>query len=440
MILMIYRIMNKHSCWCGFAIRANIFRQTFHLTLTGFQTLLGFRSESAVIAGLTRNPLKHLILILLLTSCISDYTPVGVADTAGILVVEGMIVVNGQTTIKLSRTVKLYDKFPKNAVYVQNANIQLIDEENRIIAVARQQTVAGMPVPGMYEINDEIFFMPGMKYALDIRIGNSHYRSAFIESVHTPEIDEVSWNVNEDNSMDIMVSTHDPANQTKYFLWRFEEDWEITAPLRAVYRYDPDTKKVVESDRYRCWNSDKSKSLLLGASDRLSETVIINKKIHYIQPNDPRFCSLYSILVKQYGLDREAYDFFDKLQQHVDQSGSLFAPQPSEKEGNIQCLSNPDEPVIGYMAIAREVTHRLYIDIEQLNLFYLFRHYECETTPWDNVPNIFIPNIDYAYAIGLGIYEVTGPGSYRCSPIRCVDCTVSGGTKNKPDFWPNHNK
>jgi len=26
---------------------------------------------------------------------------------------------------------------------------------------------------------------------------------------------------------------------------------------------------------------------------------------------------------------------------------------------------------------------------------------------------------------------------FVCAPIRCVDCTLRGGTKNKPGFWPN---
>ena len=382
-----------------------------------------------------------------MAGCISEYHPVGVLDTAGILVVDGLIIDNGQTVIQLSRTVKMADQIQTESVYVQNAQIQLIDESNSIIAVAEPQIVDGSRVPGMYVINDVISFNAGMKYALDIRIGNSHYQSDFVSPVHTPEIDEVTWSINEDQSMDIMVSTHDPTNRTQYFFWRFDEVWEFTAALYANNRYDPVTRTVIPQslsgdNRYYCWNYDNSKSLLYSSSDRLSETVVKDKKIHHIPANNPRFCFLYSILVKQYGLDKEAYDYFENLQRNVDKTGSLFSPQPTEKEGNIQCLSNPDEPVIGYIAIAKEVTYRLFIDVEKLNLF---RHENiCSTDPTPEgeqageiIPSRTIRDIASAYDSGLGIYQVLGASRYRCFMLRCVDCTVSGGTKNKPDFWPN---
>jgi len=387
------------------------------------------------------------LTVLSLTSCISPFEPKGVADTAGILVVEGLVVVNGKTTIKLSRTIKLEDKFPKSAVYVQNATVQLIDEKNHVIAEAKPQTINQKPVPGMYEIDNTISFNPDMKYALDIRIGNSHYRSDFIAPVHTPEIDEVSWTVNEDKSMDIMVSTHDPANKTQYYFWNFEEDWEYTAPFFTSHRYDPVNKTVIEQDlygsnnRYFCWGSGKSNSLLFGSSIQLSDAVIKNKKIHHITPNNRRFSYLYSILVRQYGLQKEAYDYFANLQRNVDESGSLFAPQPSEKDGNIQCLSNPDEPVIGYIAIAKEITYRLFIDMVSLNL-YSPGGCALEDEEGNQTGIVVMTNsLDKAYKEGYGIYYALVPGSlYRCLLLPCVDCTYSGGSKQKPDFWPNNHQ
>jgi hypothetical protein len=394
--------------------------------------------------------LLSVLTVLSLAGCISEYHQVGVSDTAGILVVDGLIIDNGQTVIHLSRTIKVEDQFKKEAVYVQNAQIRLIDESNNTVAVAGPQIADGDPVPGTYVINDGISFNAGMKYALDIRIGNSHYQSDFVSPVNTPEIDEVTWSINKDKSMDIMVSTHDPSNRTKYFFWRFEEVWEYKTALVAFYRYDPVTKTVLDQDlagdnRHYCWNYDYSKSLLYGSSDRLSETIVKDTKIHNIPANDSRFCYLYSILVKQYGIDKEAYAYFENLQRNIDKSASLFAPQPAEKEGNIQCLSNPDEPVIGYIAIAKEVTYRLFIDMAKLNLF-RYEHI-CNTVQVPDGPETgkYVPsrsfrNMAEAHRAGFGIYEVLGPSMYWCFSNRCVDCTVREGTKNKPDFWPNDHR
>jgi len=376
------------------------------------------------------------LLCYLLSSCISPFEPVGVKDTAGILVVEGLVLDGGTTVIKLSRTVKLDQQLSTTSVEVQHATVQLIDENNNVIAVAAQQVVNGVPVAGAYVINP-ISFASELKYALNIMVGDRHYRSAFVSSVHTPEIDEVRWELNEDETIDIKVSTHDPANQSNYFLWAFEEDWEIRSRLFGESRYDQQSGTIIEhslsgpNNRYYCWASDRSKSLLLSSSDKLSESIISNKKIHQIQPRTTRLSYLYSILVKQYSLDKEAYGYFENLQRNVEEGGSLFAPQPSEKAGNIRCLSHPDEPVIGYIAITQETTYRLFIDAVPLDLG---DRWGCDTNEFEEFAFVVLSN---AYTQGLGIHFATAPNMYRCVSIRCVDCTVRGGTKNKPDFWPN---
>jgi len=381
----------------------------------------------------------NIILICLLSGCISDYELVGGKDTAGILVVEGIILENG-TTIKLSRTVKLDAKLPANAVVVKDATVQVIDEKNQVIARATPQAKPA----GTYAITDPISFAPGMKYALDILIGNDHYRSDFVSPIQTPEIDEVSWRLNKNNSVDIMVSTHDPANNVSYYRWTFYEDWEIRSRAFGAFYYNDITKELTQQsfigpNRYYCWASDHSKSFVLGSSDKFMEAIIKNHTIHTFQSGNSRYSYLYSILVKQYGLNKEAYDYFEHLQRNVDESGSLFAPQPSEKAGNIHCLTNPAEPVIGYIIASKETTYRLYIPFAELHLDLLEDGYFCEYEEPFLEEELYL-----AYLQELGIRNVVLFGSgataipvYICVPIKCVDCTRRGGSKVKPAFWPN---
>ena len=177
------------------------------------------------------------LLIYLLSSCISDYEAVIEEDMAGLLVVEGVILEEG-TKITLSRTVHLSEAIFSGSSFdnINNATIHIIDEGYNIIAVATQENSLGP-----YTVNERFSFVPEMKYALDIHLYNKHYQSAFVDPVSSPEIDEVSWKINNDHSIDIMVSTHDPNNETLYCLWSFEENWELTARYLAPYRYDPIT-------------------------------------------------------------------------------------------------------------------------------------------------------------------------------------------------------
>jgi len=235
-------------------------------------------------------------IILFPVSCIESYEPAGVQDTAGILVVEGMILEKG-TTIKLSRTIRLDSTLQRASNYnaVHNALVQVIDETKNVIAIAEQQIVNGKINPGVYAVNGEIIFNPGTKYALDIQVENRNYQSAFVSPVHTPEVDDVTWKQNDDNSIDIMVSTHDPENKTNYFRWVFKEDWEYRSNYFGRYVYIPNTGEIIEqsmfgpNNRYYCWDSDVSKKILLASSDKHTESIIKNKKIHSFQPNNTRF-------------------------------------------------------------------------------------------------------------------------------------------------------
>ena len=384
--------------------------------------------------------LIYITVLFFLSSCIEPFEPIGVKDSAGILVVEGIIVEQG-TTIKLSRTVrlneKLYDASRPNLTKVDNAVIHIIDEANNVIATAVPQIINEVLTPGTYVINEPITFTPGMKYALDMIVDKTYYRSAFVSPVLTPEIDEVSWTLNDDKIIDIMVSTHDPTNEIKYYRWAFEEDWEVRAPLFATRRYDPQSRLIIEqnintpNNRYYCWGSAVSKSILLSTTDRLTESVIKNKIIHRISASDRRFSYLYTILVKQYGLDKEAYTYFENVRRNAENGGSIFGIQPTEIKGNIQCVSYPHINVIGYVAIAKETISRIYINSTGLYI----PESDCNS---DRFETMATHEISTLYDYGWGIFQYDYNNNvYLGISRKCVDCTELGGTKNKPVFWPN---
>ena len=379
----------------------------------------------------------YTLLIYTLSSCISIFDPPGgMKERTGILVVEGVITEEG-TKITLGRTIKLNEELSQSYLFenINNAIIHVIDENHTIIAVAQQAYNWGP-----YVVNERFSFVPGMKYALDIRTtDNKQYQSSFLTPVRTPDIDEVTWQINEDQSIDIFVSTHDPENQINYYRWDFEEDWEIRSSRIGPLRYDPVTQSVIPhyyntiDNRYYCWITDHSKSLLFASSVKNMEAAIKNHKIHSFEPGSSRYSYLYSILVRQYGLDQEACLYFENVQRNMDESSSIFAPQPSEKSGNIQCLSDPDETVIGYITASEVKTYRLFIPMAELRFNNLEDQYSCT-----DVPDLLFNNRDAAFAFyyGYGILSETDRG-YEYAMLKCLDCSYRGGTKTKPEFWPN---
>jgi hypothetical protein len=379
-------------------------------------------------------------LIYMLFGCISEFEPPkDMKDMAGLLVVEGVILEEG-TTIKLSRVVNLSEYLTPNYLFegVNYATIRIMDEALNIVATAEQYDNLGR-----YIVNEKFSFVPGMKYALDIQVYWDHYRSAFVTPMKTPEIDTVSWRLNNDNSIDIMVSTHDPTNNTLYCLWDFKEDWEVRSRYGASLRYDPITRTVISQslygdNRYYCWASLSSSSLLLASTEKFIDAAIKDHKIHTLQPGNSRYSYLYSIQVNQYGINKEASDYFNNLQRNIDESGSLFAPQPSEITGNIQCLSDPDKPVIGYIFASKATSSRLFIPMAQLELSYFEDRGYCEER------NDFT-SAEEAFGSGYEILDtnVNTVSGYLYISRQCIDCMSRGlgnPQKTKPDFWPNDHR
>ncbi|MDH6342528.1 hypothetical protein M2480_001150 [Parabacteroides sp. PFB2-12] len=377
---------------------------------------------------LFKNILTIALLAMLLEGCIEPYEPKNIIPTSGLLVVEGMLLEDAPTVVKLSRTIPLDQKNYQPVT----ADVAIVNTQGKSISLSASN------VTGTYTLDTDFTFEEGEQYALDIRIGSEHYQSAFVTPVYTPEIDSLSYEYSkEDVEVKINVTTHDPANKQHYYRWSFEEDWEVRSTYRATARWDPIEKKLItdmdlssSNNRYYCWSKDVSKTFILGNSERLSDAVIKDKTLHTIKGRGYRFSSLYSILVKQYGIPFDAYNYYRNLQRNIDETGSIFAPQPTEMAGNISCITNPDTPVIGFFAASVETRKRLYISENEV---YLPPILDCEV-PED----VYFVSFEDAYKKGYGLDLYMPPIDITYARLRCVDCIEAGGTKNRPDFWPNN--
>lgn len=378
----------------------------------------------------SRNSIILIILYLFFVSCITEYDAGYIESTAGILVVEGMILEPEGTFVKLSRTKSINSNLPYESV--TTAKVNVLCDDGTIYPLENEI------VNGMYILKEPLSFNPSANYAIEIHLDGKIYQSDYIEAIRTPEIDEVSWvTENDGQQVNIRVSTHDSGNAVQYYRWVYKEDWEIVANYYSMYRYDPSIPGVVEqnllssNNRYYCWGQDSSKSFILGSSEKQAESVIKNHKILELKAGDSRFSYLYSIEVRQYALNKDAYNYFQNLQKNIEETGSLFAPLPTEMEGNIRCISDPEESVIGFIPVTTERKARIYIKKEEVPEMQLYYHCgEVQEFPYTQSTE--------AYHAGLGILSDNSPKGYNWVPIRCVDClTLYKATKNKPYWWPN---
>ncbi|HXB92831.1 MAG TPA: DUF4249 family protein, partial [Puia sp.] len=150
----------------------------------------------------------------------------------------------------------------------------------------------------------------------------------------------------------------------------------------------------------------------------------------FIPPGDQRMSIRYSMLASQYVLTEPAYQYWLILQKNSQNLGTLFDPQPSQATGNYHCLTNPNEPVIGYLSASSITQLRMFIANSQLHNWDTVVS-ECPTKVTDQHLDFRV----YTYPDTLwGPYYFSGT-SLILSKRLCLDCREQGGTLTKPSFW-----
>ncbi len=85
-----------------------------------------------------------------------------------------------------------------------------------------------------------------------------------------------------------------------------------------------------------------------------------------ITKDDPKMDIGYSMLVRQYPLDQQAYTYWLNVQKNSQSLGGLFDLQPGQLPGNIHGVTNPKDPVVGYVSACSIAEKRIFISNSQL--------------------------------------------------------------------------
>ena len=190
-------------------------------------------------------------------ACRDLYEPGLVSSDDSYLVVEGVLNAgSGPTDIRLTRTFKLDDSARLRGE--QNASVTVEGKDN----TTRQLT---MTSDGIYT-SPNLNLVLNQEYRLRIVTANGkEYLSEYVMAKKTPVIDSVSFRQN-DKGVQIYVTTHDNTNNTRYYLWNYEETWEIWTYYFSKYKYENDMvyRRTSADDVSTCWKYGYSNDILIG--------------------------------------------------------------------------------------------------------------------------------------------------------------------------------
>jgi hypothetical protein len=367
------------------------------------------------------------MLLLGLGSCVDPYEPAVIRRDHQFLVVDGFINSSGPTVFQLSRTRNLNDQTapPPEA----DAVVFVEEEQGRRLQLTNKGA-------GTYAAN-HLPIDAGKQYRLFIQTADGkEYASAFVPVKVSPPIDSVSWKVERDG-VQINVSTHDPQQQTRYYRWDYSETFEYTSALYSALEYVNGRVWTRSDNINRCWRTLPSTDINIGTSVRLSQDRIREAPLGFTRLPSVKFNYHYSILVRQYAQTQQAYQYWETLKKNTENIGSLFDPLPTQLTGNITCLTDTREPVLGFVSAGAVAEKRIFIRPQQLADHWTFvnEYGSClpDTIPVNDVSRYFAGNTQ------IPLTEVLNPMGglvgYTYSGISCVDCRLRG-TNIKPDYWP----
>lgn len=370
-------------------------------------------------------------LTILLLCCKDKYdAPVKVPVT-GYLVIEGYISAKGPAEIHLSRSIPLSDT--AKLINETLAKVQLQGRDNSTYNLTE--------TPGAIYTNNLLTLNNSQQYRLYIKTKDGkEYASDYVNVRNAAPIDSVGW-LRQDDGIQIYVNSSDPNNNTWYYRWTTEETWEFHMLYEQSLKYTTNSRGTINGvdwinanmqpiDTVRvCWANENSTSLILGSSAKLSKDSI-HKSLLYIPPASWKLDVLYSVLVKQYALSKEEYEYLDKMKKNSEETGNIFGRQPSELKGNIHCISNPNDPVIGYIGIANRQEKRIFINRSEVPDWKYFLQCETYDVPVDSAQywSSYRPVTSTAWG-------QSGITRFLAVEPTCVDCTLKGVNK-KPSFWP----
>ena len=377
-----------------------------------------------------------MIFLAICYACIEEYIPPSVKRRSNIYLTVNGILFNDDSlkTIILSRS---QDAWQADSLYemVNDAQVTIIDDRDNKVTFHQSES-------GVYQS----LFNPQHERTYQLHIIDdfgTEYLSEQVKMDMTPKVDSVYWKLNNYldskgdyyEGIDIMIATQDNLNKYSYYKWDWTETWEIRTPFVTGYEYIGDriipvTNKIPDF----CWVENTTDDIIIGSTESLSQNQITNKVIHVIPFSVNKLHIRYSIQIRQYALDKNAYMFWNNLRNTNETSGSLFDRQPSEIKSNIRNMSNSQEPVMGYFDIYDVKRKRIFIDRDEFPIDRSISsgYFHCETL------SISPSEIEDYVNNGYNIIEPERFGrwiiGWFVAKKDCSDCRTQG-TEIKPAFW-----
>jgi len=382
--------------------------------------------------------LSNIVITILLVagivlSCIEPFTP-ETTEYEEMLIIEGLITDNPVVPAKviISRTFSLDRNSGGDDLLESGAVVLVICDDGNVYSFTETS-------PGIYNIiADTLGLETGKLYKLMVQtLAGNVFESDFESYKPSPPVDSISYTpeVAKTSELDPGVEglrfyAHSKGlnGEPLYLRWILDATYQYSVPFYSNFIWTGDALEEFQNDTLIvCWKNEKISGIYIGDSYGMTQNRVANAPLNFVSQYGNQLMIKYSLHAIQLSISESSYTFWYDLNKLINETGGLYETQPFRLEGNIRCTSDPDVNVAGVFEVAGVSEIRVFATRPSEFLVYTM-HCRLDTIGGESFPWSAVKSGSYIYA------EVD-EGLFMTAPDPCFNCTLSGGTTQKPPYW-----
>jgi len=343
---------------------------------------------------------------------------------------------------------------------LSGAIVQIEDDNGLVIPFVESS-------PGMYSSSFEVRGEQGRSYKLSFETtGGERFSTDFqkmpkkiaVQSIQSQSVElapEQESGLALSSGLLFTVNAEGLSDEDVFTRMQWRDALRTVVPYPSKFTGNVRIPEIEErpSPMDTCYLTDISTEVLLSNSVGNPDAVINGFGLNAIRFSQLLYADRYLIEVKINSISRDAYDYYEGLQNLTDGAGTLFDIQQGEVFGNVRSESTNGEFTLGFFEVASVTVSTEIFDLPQLRSenneqdgFDVL----CPSTAfyqWSDGPLMdFFEGVD----VGGDFFEVNQRAPYRVYDYdslpppwgtaflrfaQCTDC-IFFGSRSRPIYWP----
>ena len=314
------------------------------------------------------------------------------------------------------------------------------------------ESVSGATVVVTDDLGDAVFFyenesgnyypenfagVDGRRYSLSITLPDGRqYESGFQPLTVSESFDSIYYVIENQSTTDprydiegarFYINDIPSGPQEQYFLYKLTETYKFHVDFTLEYiEAGSGLTRILDPPSTLCYKTEGVYGFYIFKSKANIDPHTQTLPLNFVTFETKKFYERYCLQVKQISVSEEVFNLYYRVSQQ-NNSGSLYTIQPYNIIGNVKCVTDDKETVLGSFVVGgirekREFFNRpAHVNFTFTACFgqtdgigYLIRRGGKPSNP------LLFTFIDGALALGQP---------------QCFLCSENGATNDRPDFW-----